>query len=98
MAEVRVRAHMRRRPGAWFFKTVRVREHTRSRPGSKKKLTWTRLLLWLLLLYLLYRLWTDPRGSSQDVGPFLSDVGHFFMRVVGTFAVFLSGLAGALQS
>ncbi len=93
--QVNVRAHRRRPPGGWFFKTVPVRAHTRSLPSRKPKWTWKRVLLWLLVIYLFVHAWDDPRGSSAEWGPFLGDVGRFLIRLVRTIAVFLDGLASA---
>jgi hypothetical protein len=65
---------------------------------KRKPWTWQRGLFWLIVIYLVAQLWQHPMGFSQKAGPFLADVGHFFVRVVQTVLVFLVGLVDALRS
>ena len=51
-----------------------------------------RILVWLAVIFVIVSIWRDPHGTAQSVGPFLSDVGHFFTQLLNKIAAFLSGL------
>ena len=46
----------------------------------------------LVVLFLAVSIWTDPEGTSQEVGSFLGDVGRFAAQLVHVIAEFVAGL------
>jgi len=57
-------------------------------------ITTKRILIWLAVAFIIVSIWQHPQTSSQEMGNFLGDVGHFLITVIDKFAQFLSGLSG----
>jgi nitric oxide reductase large subunit len=54
-----------------------------------------RILIWIAVGFVIVSIWQHPQTTSQEMGNFLGDVGHFFVVVIDKVAEFLSGLSGA---
>jgi len=57
-------------------------------------ITTKRILIWLAVAFIIVSIWQHPQTSSQEMGNFLGDVGHFLITVIDKVAQFLSGLSG----
>jgi len=53
-----------------------------------------RILIWLAVGFVIVSIWQHPQTTSQEMGNFLGDVGHFFVVLIDKVAQFLSGLSG----
>ena len=57
-------------------------------------ITTKRILIWLAVAFIIVSIWQHPQTTSQEMGNFLGDVGHFLITVMDKIAQFLSGLSG----
>jgi hypothetical protein len=57
-----------------------------------KNIDLKKILVWLAIAFIIVSIWVDPRGSSQSIGAFLGDVGHFLSELIFKTATFISGL------
>ena len=51
-----------------------------------------KILVWLAVIFVIVSIWVDPHGTSQSIGEFLGDVGHFLAQVIDKTATFIGGL------
>jgi hypothetical protein len=58
------------------------------------QVTGKRILVWLAVAFVIVSIWQQPQSTSQAMGNFLGDVGHFLVVLIDKIAQFLSGLAG----
>lgn len=49
-------------------------------------------VIYLALAFVAVMIWSDPRGASDTIGPFLGDVGRFFATILDKGSDFVSGL------
>jgi hypothetical protein len=57
-------------------------------------ITTKRILVWLAVAFIIVSIWQHPQTTSQEMGNFLGEVGHFLTTVIDKLAQFLSGLSG----
>lgn len=50
-----------------------------------------RLLVILIVAFVIVFIYTDPRGASDAIGPFLGDVGNLVTNGIHSGAEFLAG-------
>jgi hypothetical protein len=49
-------------------------------------------LVYLAIAFVIVSIWNNPDNSSESMGAFLGDVGHFFNTFVDKSAQFIGGL------
>ena len=57
-----------------------------------------RIALYLVVAYLLIKLWQDPSGAAHATMHFISGVGHFFASLLDKIGAFVKGLGKSSPS
>jgi hypothetical protein len=55
----------------------------------------SRVALYLLVAFLVIRLWQDPGGAANSVVNFIGSIGSFFASAVDKLSQFVKGLGGS---
>jgi hypothetical protein len=56
-------------------------------PSTKK------ILLYLVIAFIVFSIWTNPTGSASTTGHFLSHIGNFVSTLIDKIALFLKSLS-----
>jgi hypothetical protein len=51
-----------------------------------------RIVLYLVVAYLVIKLWQDPSGAAHSTVHFISGIGHFFSSLLDKIGAFVKGL------
>ena len=52
----------------------------------------TRVVLYLVVAFLVIRLWQDPSGSAGATVKFIGSIGSFFSSAINKLSLFVKGL------
>ena len=55
----------------------------------------SKVVFYLLVAFLVIRLWQDPTGAADAVVNFIGSIGSFFASAVDKLAQFVRGLGGS---
>jgi hypothetical protein len=57
-----------------------------------------RIVMYLVVAYLVIKLWQDPSGAAHSTMHFISGVGHFFSSLIDKIGSFVKGLGKSPSS